>query len=477
MGSSVVWVYDPAAIEYDLSAPLEGKWYYQGTLGPPVTPVLRQARYYPSVVLTALDPFPLLPTDPRKQGEMIIAGGSPAWSITSSEWNSWDDCEVFYPGPRSANPAVPQGTWIKDPSSPSLNYLCPGPNDGNGNGRFGWYPRLFLTPEGRFGHAAKGWNWGASGSSASWTSLASYPYPNGTAAVSWSARGLRNVSGAYGPVVLYPNLDANYTNTLMAFAGAGAGGTSPSATTNVEWSNTAAGSTTVYWPNGTLWTSSTNPPPPPPLLFPTPIPPPEMSIARGECNAVILPNATILVLGDGSMGASKIPELFAGGAWATCPPETSRRDHHATALLLPSGRVISMGGNFRSKDFQICEPHYFAYPRPAWGQTPVVPNETLQRGTTYYNVPVSLPAGTSVSKVVLTRCGSLTHHADLDQHYVELKILWDQTTSQQVTFRAPDGPPQPGQGSNYVAARPGWYMIWLLNNAGRPSTAQFVRFV
>jgi hypothetical protein len=236
-------------------------------------------------------------------------------------------------------------------------------------------------------------------------------------------------------------------------------------TTMVEWCDPSQ-TAFQYWPFGYRWTNAGSPvqgwQKPPPLNNP-----------RAECCSVILPDATILVLGDGSIHQHKTPELLAGGQWRTMLPEASRRDHHAVALLLPSGRVLSASGNNRSWDFQLYDPEYLTTGgvRPAWTGAPV---ETLHRGS-WNTVPISLPPGSSLGSVVLIRPGSLTHHADMDQRYVELPAYEDPIGY--VTFKAPSGPPLYPPPADYLAAPLGYYMLFLTTSQGVPSVAQFVRFM
>jgi hypothetical protein len=75
--------------------------------------------------------------------------------------------------------------------------------------------------------------------------------------------------------------------------------------------------------------------------------------------------------------------------------------------------------------------------------------------------------------VVLMRPGSLTHHADMDQRYIELPFVDGSVDS--VTFTAPIGPP--GTVGSGPTAPLGYYMMFLVTDTGIPSVAQFVRFV
>ncbi len=452
-GSREVWVYDPdVSDEWVTGEPLpppDGAWFQQ--------PQLEVPRYYASALLTALKEG----ASPR--GEVLVAGGSPD---VINEWQPHDDYEAFRPGLRGW-PSPQPGTWRA--FSPTSNRF-PGPS--GPDGRFGWFPRLFLTGENRFVHAAKGWRWNTLVS----TGLTKWAMHPTASANDWTTLWNRTVFGEYGPVIVFPNLTQNLTHTLMGMAGHGGNSTTPPPqlppSTNVEWANMAAAASSDYWP-GNRWTNAQSP------VGPDRRPPP-MNYARAECNAVILPDASVMVLGDGRDFENYGPrvrtiEIYRNGVWTICTPgESSDREHHATAFLLPSGRVISMGGNLRQFDFQLIEPPYFQIgDAPLWIAWP----STLTYGQTPSpTLDITLPPGSAAGKVVLMRCGALTHHADLDQRYIELLIETQVpiTGGTRVTFKAPSGPPASGQGQGYVAAQRGYYMLFVLTNAGRPSVAKFI---
>jgi hypothetical protein len=74
----------------------------------------------------------------------------------------------------------------------------------------------------------------------------------------------------------------------------------------------------------------------------------------------------------------------------------------------------------------------------------------------------TLDAG-SIASVVLMKAGSVTHSFDMDQRYVGLSFAAG-SGSLNVT-----GPP------NSNIAPPGYYMLFLVNQAGTPSLASWVQ--
>lgn len=442
-GSKYAWIYDPDVVLLGTGGPPQGDWYLQN--------VMAVERYYPTVIEDGYD---------FERGECIVAGGSiEAVGQQCATMN--DNYEAFRPGARHWPPVDPAtvplthqnvGQWQTHSGG---QRLFPGPGVKTaGQGDFNWYPRLFLLPNGKM----------ASIATEVQSAIAQHPV---TASGDWSLLGLRTITGYrfYGAAVLYPNLSASYTNTVMNIGGE-AGGTG--AVTNVEWANAAMGGPGC-WPNGYSWTQRD-----PLNTCGVDVEPPPLNVAREECTAVILPTGEILVLHNGAVGAPnyKRPELLSNGTWKLMAEETSKRPHHAIALLLPSGRVLSGSGGdagteTREWDFQVFSPPYMYQNRPAWITTI---GTLAARGQTN-TAQISLPAGTTVGSVVMIRPGSLTHHADSNQRYVKLTL--EDAPQGQVKFKSPNGPP--GSGGTVIAPR-GYWMLFLVTNTGVPSVAQFVYF-
>ena len=196
-----------------------------------------------------------------------------------------------------------------------------------------------------------------------------------------------------------------------------------------------------------------------------------MAFARTHHNFTLLPDGNVLVTGGSTMkegyavaNAVRYPEMWspATQTWTTMAQQAKPRLYHSEALLLPDGRVLSMGGGRDGSgvdqlNAEIYSPPYlFKGARPAIAAAPAVITYTGS-----FNV--STPDAASISSVVLMRLGSPTHGFDMDQRTVALNF---QASAGALTVQSP---------TNANLAPPGYYMLFLVNSAGVPSVASFVR--
>jgi len=202
---------------------------------------------------------------------------------------------------------------------------------------------------------------------------------------------------------------------------------------------------------------------------------PPMSQPRIEMNAVILPNGKVLALGgslydEQSSTASLNADLYdpASNTFSSAGVYAYSRLYHSVALLLPDATVWSAGGN-PSRGHYVPQQEIY---RPAYlfnqnGSAATRPSITGAPGSISYNsvFTVQTPDAANVSKVVLVRNGNVTHAFGMDQRLVELSFTAG-SGSLSVTA-PPDG----------NIAPPGYYMLFILNNAGVPSIAPFVQIM
>ncbi len=194
---------------------------------------------------------------------------------------------------------------------------------------------------------------------------------------------------------------------------------------------------------------------------------PNMSEARIEMNAVILPDGRALAVGGSvndedtttaSLNADLLgPDPNNPGKYifSSAGANAYPRLYHSVALLLPDATVWQM---------EIYQPPYLFN---STGGAAIRPSITSAPSSISYGnaFTVQTPDAASINRVVLVRNGTVTHAFGMDQREVELSFT-AQSGSLTVT-----GPP------NGNIAPPGYYMLFLLNSSGVPSVATFVQMV
>lgn len=187
--------------------------------------------------------------------------------------------------------------------------------------------------------------------------------------------------------------------------------------------------------------------------------------ARLHANTVVLPDGQVLIVGGGAAhkytNPVKIPELYnpVSELWTVMAPQQASRMYHATALLLPDGRVLSAGqdnGPLATYGEIFSPPYLFRGPRPTISDAP----STVSQGG---SLQFTSPDAPDLRSVVLIRAGSATHEIDTDQRSVPLTFSASGST---LTAQLPSS-------ANVLPA--GYYMLFAVNSDGVPSVAPWIR--
>lgn len=205
-------------------------------------------------------------------------------------------------------------------------------------------------------------------------------------------------------------------------------------------------------------------------------PAPSMNRPRVMPDSVLLPDGTVLVVNGSSTGFSdfgsnpvfeaEIYDPRAGGPWRLVASKRVPRLYHATAMLLPDGRVLSAG-----QDEEFNPPPYkypelrcevFTPPYLLRGDRPLITggDTELSHGASF---EVETPDARTIETAALLAPGAVTHSFNMNQRFVGLNIQARATTS--LTLEAPP---------NANVAPPGQYMLFLVNEEGVPSVARFI---
>ena len=181
---------------------------------------------------------------------------------------------------------------------------------------------------------------------------------------------------------------------------------------------------------------------------------------------VPLPTGAVLVF-DGNAGRPTPPEIFENGRWTKVGSAPRYgRGYHGEAVLLPDGRVLvssdgvtGNGPRVFDQAIELFSPSYMrAARRPAITDAPA---QATHRATITLKPSVD-PA--RIASVSLLRPASITHGTDASQRFVKLKMTRAGADLTAVM-------PEPN------SAPPGDYLLYVVDDAGVPSTGRFVRLV
>jgi hypothetical protein len=199
----------------------------------------------------------------------------------------------------------------------------------------------------------------------------------------------------------------------------------------------------------------------------------DMHLPRIHAVGVLLPDGRVLSVGGipGHGYGPKLedfpvlpPELYdpQTDSWTLMATPERARMYHATALLLPDGRVAAMGGNPHAREIE-CSIEIFSPPYLFQGERPLItacPDELSYGGS--FELEVDSQA--AINQVVLMRPEVITHVTNTDQRLLELKIEAQAGGRLQVS-----GPP----GRAHMPA--GYCLLFVLTGDGIPSEGKFVR--
>ena len=201
---------------------------------------------------------------------------------------------------------------------------------------------------------------------------------------------------------------------------------------------------------------------------------PPMSQPRIQMNATILPNGRVLAIGGSANNEdentkSLNADLYdpATNTFSPAGANVYSRLYHSGSLLLPDARVALVGGNPNRGAYQehieIYSPAYLFNTDGTPATRPAITGVTPGAFGYGQAFQVQTAAASNIASVVLVRPGAQTHAFDMEQRLVGLN------------FTAGDGVLNVTAPPNGNIAPPGYYMLFVLDSAGVPSVARFVR--
>src|SRR3954447_2623170 len=205
-----------------------------------------------------------------------------------------------------------------------------------------------------------------------------------------------------------------------------------------------------------------------------------MRVARRQMNATLLADGTVLITGGTNASGFNNPPTDANvlaaerwspsGGWTQLARQTHYRLYHSNALLLPDGRVLSVGSGQPSAsglqdDYsgEVFSPPYLFNLDGTAATRPTI--TAAPGGVTYgQSFAIGTPNAAAIAKVTFIRLSSVTHATNMNQRLNYLPITTRNASS--VTVTGPLGA---------TLAPPGHYMMFLVDENGVPSVAKIVQ--
>ncbi len=184
---------------------------------------------------------------------------------------------------------------------------------------------------------------------------------------------------------------------------------------------------------------------------------------RRQQNTTILPDGRVLVTGGSSAAGfdtddgakAAIAWDPATDSWVVWATEAEYRGYHSEAVLLPDGRVASIGGDGHPTLQIFSPPYLFHGPRPTITSAPA----TIQLGDTF---SVATPDSADIVQVTWIRPSAVTHTKNMNQRINKLDFT---PVAGGLDVIAP---------ASAADSPPGHYILYLINSSGVPSLGRFI---
>ena len=331
-----------------------------------------------------------------------------------------------------------------------------GPGDTSANHAFPQiYPGLHLLPGGEVFYAPTGWYAGGCAASAAYAAALPSGYfelqsTSVPASATWTdvdtddAPAESALDRVMGMSVLLCQPTYPYVQAMIV-----GGGADPESTTTFQMINL----------------STMSPSWGPPVALPD-------GLSRVNVNLALLPDGTVFMSGGRQLSVSP-PN---GGAcwiydpkatsWTEMDPVANARQYHSLTVLLPDARVATAGHECPDDNtIEIFSPPYLFKSDGSPATQPVITSAPalVHHG---HEFDVETPDACAIDRVVLVRPAAVTHQTDSEQRVIHMNSRVTGPTTLQV--EAPDG------WHPHSLAPQGWYMLFLIDNAGVPSVAEFI---
>jgi hypothetical protein len=202
------------------------------------------------------------------------------------------------------------------------------------------------------------------------------------------------------------------------------------------------------------------------------VPAPEVGSRQSWSNVTVLPNGKVLLTGGGGGDnvlelANYTPELWDPETeeWTQLPNHQLARLYHSSALLLPDGRILMAGGGapgpIINTNAEIYSPGYLFDELGNEASRPDIV-EDLNTYNAGDSISFTYNSDRPLARVTMIKTGAVTHSFNNEQRFIELEY---QIEGNQVTTQLP---------TNAYETPPGYYLLFILDDAGVPSIGKFL---
>ncbi|KAF5002023.1 hypothetical protein FGRMN_634 [Fusarium graminum] len=199
--------------------------------------------------------------------------------------------------------------------------------------------------------------------------------------------------------------------------------------------------------------------------------------ARVFHTSVVLPDGNVFITGGQSFSypftdtnSQLEPEMFlsSSNSFIAQQPNTIPRNYHSMSLLLPDATVFNGGGGLcggcKSNHFdaQIFSPQYLFDGNGNLATRPKI--NGVSANTAKIGSTITVTTNSAIKSASLIRYGTATHTVNTDQRRIPLALTGAGTNK--YSFKIPN---------DSGIALPGYWMLFVLNNAGVPSVASTIK--
>ncbi|RYZ91281.1 MAG: DUF1929 domain-containing protein [Proteobacteria bacterium] len=201
---------------------------------------------------------------------------------------------------------------------------------------------------------------------------------------------------------------------------------------------------------------------------------PNMAFARVWGNSTILPTGEVFISGGSAQENKLVREAKTAEMWnpntrqfRQLAAASTARLYHSSSILLMDGTVLTGGGGapgpLSNQNAEIYSPAYLFDPNGNLAPRPVI--ENLDNAKLQYGSVARVIVGDKkdvIKRVTLLRTGVSTHSFDQSQRFLELDFT-SGVDGLKITLP-----------KSANLAPPGFYMLFILNEAGIPSVSKMI---